>query len=139
MSGAISPLPRYALMAWCLVKHRDNFTFTFTKFMQEHHFTSVHDSLIPAAVITISFSCYKQASTLTTQYLPSCPPVTSGSCGQSLVPSDNVLKVRSHSSSFMVILHETEHWLHLEQQTVQTTWQPEAVIKMEGNCTILTI
>jgi len=29
MSGAIPPLPQYAFMAWCLVKHRDKFTFTF--------------------------------------------------------------------------------------------------------------
>jgi hypothetical protein len=27
MRGAIPPLPKYAFMAWCLVKHRDNFTF----------------------------------------------------------------------------------------------------------------
>jgi hypothetical protein len=27
MHGAITPLPQYAFMAWCLVKHRDNFTF----------------------------------------------------------------------------------------------------------------
>jgi hypothetical protein len=27
MRGAISPLPLYVFMAWCLVKHRDNFTF----------------------------------------------------------------------------------------------------------------
>jgi hypothetical protein len=26
MREAISPLPQYAIMAWCLVKHRDNFT-----------------------------------------------------------------------------------------------------------------
>jgi hypothetical protein len=26
MSGAITPLPQCAFMAWCLVKHRDNFT-----------------------------------------------------------------------------------------------------------------
>jgi hypothetical protein len=26
MRGDIPPLPQYALMAWCLVKHRDNFT-----------------------------------------------------------------------------------------------------------------
>jgi hypothetical protein len=25
MHGAILPLPQYAFMAWCLVKHRDNF------------------------------------------------------------------------------------------------------------------
>jgi hypothetical protein len=30
MSGDIPPLPQYAFMAWCLVKHRDNFTFTLT-------------------------------------------------------------------------------------------------------------
>jgi hypothetical protein len=28
MRGAIQPLPQYAFMSWCLVKHRDNFTFT---------------------------------------------------------------------------------------------------------------
>jgi hypothetical protein len=26
MSGAIPPFLQYAFMAWCLVKHRDNFT-----------------------------------------------------------------------------------------------------------------
>jgi hypothetical protein len=28
MSEDIPLLPQYAFMAWCLVKHRDNFTFT---------------------------------------------------------------------------------------------------------------
>jgi hypothetical protein len=28
MSGAIPPLPQYAFIALCLVKQRDNFTFT---------------------------------------------------------------------------------------------------------------
>jgi hypothetical protein len=28
MRGAIPPLPQYAFMAWCLIKHRDNSTFT---------------------------------------------------------------------------------------------------------------
>jgi hypothetical protein len=28
MRGAIPPLNQYVFMAWCLVKHRDNFTFT---------------------------------------------------------------------------------------------------------------
>jgi hypothetical protein len=27
MRGAIPPLPQYAFMAWCSVKHRENFTF----------------------------------------------------------------------------------------------------------------
>jgi hypothetical protein len=29
MRGTIPPLPQYIFMAWCLVKHSDNFTFTF--------------------------------------------------------------------------------------------------------------
>jgi hypothetical protein len=29
MRGAIPPLPQYVFMVWWLVKHRDNFTFTF--------------------------------------------------------------------------------------------------------------
>jgi hypothetical protein len=28
MRGAIPPIPQYAFMTWCLVKHRDSFTFT---------------------------------------------------------------------------------------------------------------
>jgi hypothetical protein len=35
MGGAIPPLPHYTFMAWCLVQHRDNFTFTFTFTMQD--------------------------------------------------------------------------------------------------------
>jgi hypothetical protein len=30
MREAIPPLPQYAFMAWCLVTHRDSFTFIFT-------------------------------------------------------------------------------------------------------------
>jgi hypothetical protein len=33
MSGAIHPLPQYVSIAWCLVKHRDNFTFTLAEFL----------------------------------------------------------------------------------------------------------
>jgi hypothetical protein len=29
MPGAIPPLPQYIFMAWCLVKQRDNFIFSF--------------------------------------------------------------------------------------------------------------
>jgi hypothetical protein len=28
MRGAIPPFLQYVFMAWCLIKHRDNFTFT---------------------------------------------------------------------------------------------------------------
>jgi hypothetical protein len=31
MRGAIPPFPQYVFMAWCLVKHRDNFTFTMSR------------------------------------------------------------------------------------------------------------
>jgi hypothetical protein len=33
MRGAIPPLPQYVLIVWCLVKHRDSFTFTFYKLL----------------------------------------------------------------------------------------------------------
>jgi hypothetical protein len=33
MHGAIPPLPEYVFMAWFLVKHRDNFTFTIYGFI----------------------------------------------------------------------------------------------------------
>jgi hypothetical protein len=36
MRGATSPLPQYVFMAWCLVKYRDNFTFTFTLAQPPH-------------------------------------------------------------------------------------------------------
>jgi hypothetical protein len=28
MRGVMPPVPHFVFMAWCLVKHRDNFTFT---------------------------------------------------------------------------------------------------------------
>jgi hypothetical protein len=31
MRGAIPPLPKYAFMACCLARHRDNFTITFNR------------------------------------------------------------------------------------------------------------
>jgi hypothetical protein len=33
MRGAITSTPHCVLRAWCLVKHRDNFTFSFTPWM----------------------------------------------------------------------------------------------------------
>jgi len=36
MRGAIHPLLQYAFMAWCLVKHRDNFTFTLAYLFEDH-------------------------------------------------------------------------------------------------------
>jgi hypothetical protein len=40
MRGAILLLPPCTFMAWCLVKHRDNFTFTFNLFKGAHTFTN---------------------------------------------------------------------------------------------------
>jgi hypothetical protein len=42
MRGAIPPFPQYVFMAWCLVKHRDNFTFC----------------LLPSAVRNMQYSSY---------------------------------------------------------------------------------
>jgi hypothetical protein len=44
MRGAIPPLPQYVFMAWYLVKHRDNFTFTCT-------------STIPTATVNVEIFC----------------------------------------------------------------------------------
>jgi hypothetical protein len=35
MRGAIPSLPQYVFMAWCLVKHMHNFTFTLTKLARD--------------------------------------------------------------------------------------------------------
>jgi hypothetical protein len=42
MHGAIPPLPQYVFMAWCLVKHRDNFTFTFFYYQSVNYDFVVH-------------------------------------------------------------------------------------------------
>jgi hypothetical protein len=34
MSGAMRPFPQYAFMAWCLVKHRDNFILLYYLYVQ---------------------------------------------------------------------------------------------------------
>jgi hypothetical protein len=35
MGGAVPPLPQYVFMAWCLVKHRGNFTLYLQNFACE--------------------------------------------------------------------------------------------------------
>jgi hypothetical protein len=50
MLGAIPPLPQYVFMAWCLVKHRDNFTFTFSNIwrsVQVMKLLVMQSSLVP--------------------------------------------------------------------------------------------
>jgi len=44
-SATTPPLHQYAFMAWCLVKHRDNFTFTFT-ILVVHYTTLSHLGLV---------------------------------------------------------------------------------------------
>jgi hypothetical protein len=46
MRGAIPPLPQHVIIAWCLVKHKDNFTFTF-------YLTSFLDILIPFSSLRV--------------------------------------------------------------------------------------
>jgi hypothetical protein len=41
MRGAIPPLLQYAFMAWCLVKHKNNFTFTFYVSVSRGHYQTV--------------------------------------------------------------------------------------------------
>jgi hypothetical protein len=43
MHGDIPPLPQYAFMAWCLVKHRDKFSFTLKE--NRNHFQLWVDGL----------------------------------------------------------------------------------------------
>jgi len=59
MRGAIPPLPKYVFMARCLVKHRDNFIFTFTISSPKHvenTFMQLCISLIILAVVKGLFS-----------------------------------------------------------------------------------
>jgi hypothetical protein len=46
MRGSIPPLPQYVFMEWCLVKHRDNFTFTFNNKKQFRSWVSVSGSCV---------------------------------------------------------------------------------------------
>jgi len=46
MRGAIPPLPQYVFMAWCLVKHRDNFTFPFYAIRTVNIFSRFSNALV---------------------------------------------------------------------------------------------
>jgi hypothetical protein len=47
MRGAIPPLPQYTFMAWCQLKLRDDFTFTFPFFsLHANNLLSLHLSYI---------------------------------------------------------------------------------------------
>jgi hypothetical protein len=46
MCGAVSPLPQYVLMAWCLVKHREKFTVTLPLHGGSHFISALHQILL---------------------------------------------------------------------------------------------
>jgi hypothetical protein len=60
--GAIPPLPQHVCMAWCLVKHKDNFTFTFIPFLSTAGFKiklhKIYDVLFRIIVKIIYYSPY---------------------------------------------------------------------------------
>jgi hypothetical protein len=60
MRGAIPPLPQYVFMAWCLVKHRDKFTFYVYLIPKRGLITSSQELL---AVLWPDHSLYKHLQT----------------------------------------------------------------------------
>jgi hypothetical protein len=61
MCEAIPPLPQYTFMVWCLVKHMDNFTFTFTHAITALdsviiHYLKYFPFIIPSHVYEVSCS-----------------------------------------------------------------------------------
>jgi hypothetical protein len=56
MRGAIRPLPQYAFMAWCLVKHREEFTLCpFTKLS---HFKYTYRALFVLVLKRVQFTFF---------------------------------------------------------------------------------
>jgi hypothetical protein len=53
MRGAIPPLPQYVFMAWCLVKHRDNFTLTFSYFYQSFMAGYITETMVLEIILVI--------------------------------------------------------------------------------------
>jgi len=61
MRGAIHPLPQYASMAWCLVKHWDNFTFFMLQVMSDVSFLNKWRNYIWASYkVGVYFGPYGQ-------------------------------------------------------------------------------
>jgi hypothetical protein len=54
MCGAIPPLPQYVFMAWCLVKHMNNFTFTVRYFHYFNRLYAVHSSHLNCPVLSFA-------------------------------------------------------------------------------------
>jgi hypothetical protein len=62
MRGAIPPLPQYVSMAWCLVKHRDNFTFTFYNYPNTNSAENIGLQKFTAINITILRYSFKSVA-----------------------------------------------------------------------------
>jgi len=85
MRGAIPPIPSTSFMAWCLDKHRDNFTFTFTFTLPVstmtinvgqsenvsshpvHKYTGLHCPTLYVYIFRSDFMSCSKANTLTQQ------------------------------------------------------------------------
>jgi hypothetical protein len=53
MRGAMPPLPQYAFMLWCLVKHRDKFTFyLYSPYLEA--VSSIHNPRTRPILVTVS-------------------------------------------------------------------------------------
>jgi hypothetical protein len=55
MRGAIPPLPQYVFMAWCLVKHRNNFAFYTVKGLEKVMAELLSLHLVSTDVETVDF------------------------------------------------------------------------------------
>jgi hypothetical protein len=58
MHGAIHPLPKYAFMAWCSVKHRDSFNLVYFYLTSSHYDTSEERVYIPVHGVCIYIFIY---------------------------------------------------------------------------------
>jgi hypothetical protein len=62
MRGAIPPLPQHVLMAWCLVKHKDKFTFTYMD--ETKHLCFSQTKLKNANLWSLDFHCQPVSSAI---------------------------------------------------------------------------
>jgi hypothetical protein len=64
MSVAITSTPPYVLTAWCLVKHKDNFTLTFPMPLEMKHMGGGNGLSIMRSFHTLLLRMHKQISCL---------------------------------------------------------------------------
>jgi hypothetical protein len=89
MSGTVPPLPQYAFMAWWLVKHRDNFTFTLSiLILPSHSLLCLPSSLLPWGFVTIILHAY-----LVSPCVPRAPPIQPFNYPNISVPEVQIMKL----------------------------------------------